>query len=1186
MNPVINLGLARQRLSWVVAAAASACLPTAHLKAADPFAENVRTTPWLAPEDERRTFKLPPGFTANLFSSEPDIAKPMNMAFDAKGRMWVTVTLEYPYPVPLDKTGRDAIKILEDTDGDGKADKVTTFAEGLNIPIGIFPYRNGVIVWSIPNIWWLEDTDGDGKADKREPLYGPFGWQRDTHGMNSSFTRGLDGWIYATHGFNNDTQVEGKDQHQVHMNSGNTYRFRTDGSSIEQNSWGQVNPFGLCFDPLGNLFSADCHSEPVYQVLTGGYYPSFGKPHDGLGYAPSMIFHDHGSTAICGVHYYTDDLWPEEYQDNILTGNVMTCRVEWDRVEYTGSTPEAKHRGAFLSTDDPWFRPVNIQLGPDGSLYIADFYNRIIGHYEVPLDHPGRDRASGRIWRLSYTGTPEHPAKPNRPFKDNDLSAAPAVQLVAALASPNPTRRSVALDQLTDRVGTTAIEPLAGAVADTKAPAIQRATAMWGLFRLGRLSADPSPAISLLGESDRLLRVHALRALKQIANLPQPSIDKIHGKLRDPDALVRRCAAEALGTYPSAQHVQPLLQLVRTTDTNDTHLLYVARKALRDQFLDANVLSQFDPQKLDTRDSHDIAAVLPAVASEPAAGFLLGHLAQPTTKESSEFLETALKHAARYAPLAQLDRLAELARTRCAGDLDLQLALFESVKKGTEQRGATLSPSFIGWGAELASAILKSEDAPSGGWTARPVPGGDPAINPWMVQQRASADGGKNDWFFSTLPAGEQTTGILRSKTFSAPTRFSFYFAGHDGYPDKQLQNNNLVRLIDPVSGTVLRNASAPRNDLAQPVVWDLADLGGKQVCIEIVDADTAGAYAWVAVGRFDPPVVQVPKVSPQQAASRVRSAASLASSLGLRNLQDALARTLAAQAGAPDIRPAVAQALAALEPREARTALAQILAEPTLSLPLATEAAAAFGDTSNPAAEITALESLLKQIPKKVQSRVALALAGSAPGLDLLLKQVDNGRLPASVLIEQNVKAKWESVRSPGAAERIQALVKDLSEPDEARAKLIADRVAAFNPAAANAVKGREVFTKNCEVCHQIDAKGALVGPQLDGIGNRGLERVAEDVLDPNRNVDRAFRTTIVTLTDDDVATGLFRREEGETLVFAESTGKEFSLPKNKIKEKRESQLSLMPENFSEILAPADFQDLMAFLLSKRKSP
>src|SRR6185436_15367526 len=260
---------------------------------------------------------------------------------------------------------------------------------GLNIPIGIYPYKNGCIAWSIPNIWYFEDTDGDGKADKKTPLYGPFGWERDTHGNQASFVQGFDGWIYATHGYNNNSDVRARDGSEVHMNSGNTYRMATDGSHIEQFTYGQVNPHGLCLDPMGHAYSADCHSAPIYQLIPGAYYPSFGKPDDGLGFAPTLMTHSHGSTAICGIVYIADDLWPDEFQGDVFIGNVMTSRINHDDLTYTGASTRAKEAKDLVETSDPWFRPNELQLAPDGALYIADFYNRIIGHYEVPLTHPG-----------------------------------------------------------------------------------------------------------------------------------------------------------------------------------------------------------------------------------------------------------------------------------------------------------------------------------------------------------------------------------------------------------------------------------------------------------------------------------------------------------------------------------------------------------------------------------------------------------------------------------------------------------------------------------------------------------------------------------------------------------------------------------------------------------------------------
>src|SRR6185295_3614624 len=160
------------------------------LQAADPFAENVRMTDPQTPELERESFTLPPGFEIQLVASEPDLRKPMNMAFDVTGRLWITESREYPFPVPLGQPSRDTIRIFSDFDKTGHARKMQIFAEGLNIPIGIYPFRSvspgqkratwKCIVWSIPNIWLLEDTDGDGRADRREIIFGPLGWERDT----------------------------------------------------------------------------------------------------------------------------------------------------------------------------------------------------------------------------------------------------------------------------------------------------------------------------------------------------------------------------------------------------------------------------------------------------------------------------------------------------------------------------------------------------------------------------------------------------------------------------------------------------------------------------------------------------------------------------------------------------------------------------------------------------------------------------------------------------------------------------------------------------------------------------------------------------------------------------------------------------------------------------------------------
>ena len=185
-------------------------------------------------------------------------------------------------------------------------------------------------------------------------------------------------------------------------------------------------------------------------------------------------------------------------------------------------------------------------------------------------------------------------------------------------------------------------------------------------------------------------------------------------------------------------------------------------------------------------------------------------------------------------------------------------------------------------------------------------------------------------------------------------------------------------------------------------------------------------------------------------------------------------------------------------------------------------------------------------------------------------------------MLAERTVKDRLAALKPKDWEARVAKVTANLPPDDAARQKLIEERKAAFNTTMANATNGAAVFTQVCAVCHQVGGQGALVGPQLDGIGNRGLERLLEDILDPNCNVDHAFRSQIVVLQDGDVVSGLVRREEGAVLVMVDSTGKEVQITKANIATRRESESSLMPDNFGEAMTPEQLRDLLGFLLSQ----
>jgi putative heme-binding domain-containing protein len=982
---------------------------------ADPYAANIAPTDPRSPADERKAFRLPPGFEMQLVAAEPDIHKPLNIAFDARGRLWVSETVEYPFPAR--GRGRDAIKILEDFAEDGRARKISTFADGLNIPIGVLPLSVGgrgdsALVLDIPNVCRLSDTDGDGKADKRDVLYATYGFA-DTHGMTNSFTWGFDGWVYACHGFSNDSTVKGADGRPIHMQSGNTYRMRPDGSHLEQWTWGQVNPFGLCFDPLGNLYSADCHSQPIYQLLRGAYYPSFGKPHDGLGFGPETISRYDDSTAIAGIIYYAADYFPPAWRDAAYIGDVVTNRVNQFRLEWHGSSARAtKHD--FLLSDDPWFRPVAVALGPDGAMYVADFYNRIIGHYEVPLTHPGRDRERGRIWRIVCRG-PDGKVRPLAPCQD--LTKATAKELVADLANPNLTVRTLATNQLVER-GTAGAEAVKAVMWPDSAP-FQRMHGLWVLERTGML--DDRTLAAAANDIDRGVRTHALRVLGERGRLTLAQHELALAALKDADPFVQRAAADALGRHPSPDNLVSLLDLRRDAPTQDTHLLHVVRMALRDTLRPAEAWKVVATLPEDRR--RPLADVALGVPTPEAAAFLLAGMDGKPPPGGAGL--DAVRHVARHGTKATTDALLALLRQGGAAP-GRQFALFQAFEQGTQERGATLSADARQWATDLANRLLASTSA------------------------------------------GEVTSGIT------------------------------------------------------------------------------------------------------------------LAGAIRLTSAQEKLT-ALAESAKAPEPqRVAALNSLVAIDPVGNVSLVGHILADAAQPIGLRQQASGILARLNRPEARAQ-LVAALPSVPARLQTVIANDMLGSREGTDQLLDAIAAGKASPQLLREPGIEPRLSRSPFPGVVERAAKLTKGLPPADQRVQELLGKRRAAFLAAKPDGTQGSQVFEKHCSACHQIAGKGAKIGPQLDGIGNRGLDRLLEDVLDPNRNVDQAFRMTTLNLKSGQVVSGLLLKEEGEVYVMADQQGKEVRVPKKTVDERTVSQLSPMPANFADQVSEADFNNLMAFLLVQR---
>jgi putative heme-binding domain-containing protein len=970
------------------------------------------------PEEEKAGFHLPPGFEAQLVASEPTINKPMNLAFDDRGRLWVTTTVEYPYPVPEGKKGRDRVVVLDDFAPDGRASKATTFADGLNIPIGVLPLGRGdsAFVHSIPAIRRFVDKDGDGKADSSEEVYTTFGF-RDTHGMTNAFTWGFDGWIYACHGYSNTSTVKGADGKPIVMQSGNTYRMKPDGSHVEYVTHGQVNPFGIAFDPLGNMYSCDCHSRPIYCLLPGACYPSFGKPDDGLGFGPEMLQHDHGSTGIAGIVYYAADHFPKTWHDSIFIGNVVTSRINHDKLAWTGSTPKAIEQPDFMSSDDPWFRPVDLELGPDGAIYVADFYNKIIGHYEVPLTHPGRDRERGRIWRIVYTGK-DATGKPLLPGYDGTKES--TAELVAELGDPNLVRRIKAANILVER-GKESIEP--ARIAKDDPNPVRRVHALWVLQRLG---AFGKAEMASFLDSDALVRVHVAKILgeRSPSSMGEAELLQLSGffhtlGLKDPSPFVRRAVADAMARHPGPNNIGPLLGALSEVPNSDDNLKHALRISLRDQLATQKNwwLAQGDASG--TR--RLIADVAPGVHNASSAFFLVQYLAVEADTPANKI--RYIRHIARYGrdeEQQQLDNLLTAER-----DLATEVAMLKAVNEGEQARGASLSNEVGIVALDLTGRLLRSTKD-------------------------------------SEFSLGIELVGALKLRNFS----------------------ETLTTIVSDGTATTSRREAA-LNALAATGAGELAFMVG-------------------LLGNASEPA----------------------------SLRDRAAVLIAA--------------------------------------------------TNRP----EALDALVKALPtasSKLQATIALSMAKSPAGSRRLLQAIEEGKASARLLQERSVSVPLATHKLPNADARVAALLKGLPPAEERIQAVIQARKGSFAASKTDMAKGENLFTKNCATCHILGGKGARIGPQLDGVGVRGVERILEDVLDPNRNVDQAFRTTTLSLKDGRVISGLVLREEGEVIVLADAQGKDVRVSKADVEERQLSQLSPMPANWSEQIPESEFPNLLAYLLAQK---
>jgi putative membrane-bound dehydrogenase-like protein len=483
-------------------------------KIAVPRAHDRPPGPALSPEEAIKRMTVPEGFHVEVVAAEPDILNPVAMHIDEKGRFWITESFEYPRREP--GPGRDRVKVLEDTDGDGKVDKVTVFAEGLNIPSGIAVGYGGVWVANAPDLLFLQDTDGDLKADKSEVVVTGFG-RTDTHELPNSFTWGPDGWLYGLNGVFNYSHIKYGEKNPNYKVDHPGWPFtcalwRVHPKTREFQVWaeGTSNPWGVAINDEGDFFLSACVIDHLWHLVETGYYVRQGGPYPAHTWPiGSIVKHKHQKAAYCGITWFDSDAWPEEYRKVLYMGNIHGGCINADVIERNGSTYAGKPHPGFpgkagawaadkdgtvrkegtpektilkdlLTANDPWFMPVVQKTGPDGSLYILDWYDRYHCYQDANADPEGIDRAKGRLYRLVYGDA--------KPTKARDFTSLSSEELVGlALEGHNEYERDSARLVLAESLsagggdGLAALKQLRKTLSNEQAPTVQRLRALWTL---------------------------------------------------------------------------------------------------------------------------------------------------------------------------------------------------------------------------------------------------------------------------------------------------------------------------------------------------------------------------------------------------------------------------------------------------------------------------------------------------------------------------------------------------------------------------------------------------------------------------------------------------------------------------------------------------------------------------------
>jgi putative membrane-bound dehydrogenase-like protein len=1191
----------------------------------------------LSPEEQQATFSVPPGFMVELVAAEPDGRKFVAIHFDHAGRMWTMTALEYPLDANeagaeakalFERGGRDKVLVFDTPTLPGRQ-QARSFADGLVMPLGVLPYKGGAYVQYGDAVRYYYDSNDDGKADGFTNVLTGFGIE-DSHLFPHQFTRAPGGWFWLAQGAFNYSKVRITDGSRTDFNKTKLARWRPDGSQFETIGWGPCNIWGLVLDRHGEAFIQEANDQgwPVMPFLESASYPLCGDdvPRPYVPPFPKTGEKEMGGTGLSGLALSEGaDSFPGEWRDVFFINNPITRRVQAIRVHRNSSPPplggergesyangwQLEHLPDFVLSSDPWFRPVAMTFGPDGCLYVVDWYNQIISHNEVPRKHPERDKTRGRVWRIRHESQPHRPELPN-------LYTASDAQLLTSLKAANTWEVNAAWQQVTDRQAVSLAPELAKLLMDDQQPADVRIRATWALEGLDKLEFAHVEKLAKAGH--RAVRKEALRALSTSHFEFSATQNLMLAGLQDQDRLVRqeaiRCLAKVLdgpqapklqredvawilvsvGTSPRASDwpkapnffgdferylirrslekhptdVVPIFTRPEIRRHTPEHRVFAAlcvggsagAGSLADLFLPETIRG-VTTRRLDrvptTEELLLIASNLDARSTQSALELFFSNA------DSLRVLYDNRARLANEAALAPL--LVDALRNLIAKDTsDANHALLAQLATGFKLSGleselitAATKPGAKPDAQLAALRALRESGSTRGDVLRQFAVSGNDAVRREAVAALAAA---KSDAatpalleLWPSLTPALRKTAVDRLASSPASAKQLVAAVGNGAIARDELDGYTLDKLATVLPDDAkVKMLVAELGSSLRPVLRLNGD-DGDWLDTELTLDGPFTVECWV---KLDPGIGNQDSIlgAPGQFDA---------------NFHDSSFRVWIA--GVNDIV----------------TATKPLTAESWTHLAVSRDSAGAFSLYLNGELDATSSAREPRRFEKLTPFRSTTAggtagefaefrVWGSCRSADEI-RAGANLALPADLFTGSGTN--WGKLHGSAKVERTADFPPVQTEAEAKALEALFAKFRALGQQPGDLARGQMFFATTCGVCHAVKGSGGKIGPALDGAGAHGLEAVLRNVLTPNAAMEAGYRMFRAETKDGDVIEGLLAAQDADSVTLRQPNTEDQRLMRATLKRAAFLRTSVMPEGLFDALPPQQASDLLAYVLT-----